>query len=455
MKINQSISKRQYAFITATAFEVLYGGAAGGGKSYGQLLDAFQYALKYPKSKQLILRRTFPELEKSLIRVSQEIYPRELYRYNKSNHTGRFINGSVIDFSYCDNEDDVYKYQSAEYDVIRFDELTHFTETMYIYLLSRCRGANGYPKRIKSTTNPGGVGHSWVKSRFIDIGPPDVEHTVKKTTRIFIPAKLKDNHFLMQSDPDYINRLEALDERDKKALLYGDWDLTEGRFFTEWNRLVHVIAPFPIPSDWSWYVALDYGLDMLAAYKIAVDNHNRAYVIDEIYTGKDNGGDGLIVSDAAKEIKRLIGTDKPRHIFAPPDLWNRQKDSGKSIAELFYESGIKLERVSNARAAGWLNMKEWLKIYSDETGQPCADLRIFLNCVNLIRTLPALQYDPKNPSDCMKEPHELTHAPDAIRYFISGRPSKAKKTQTPPKYDFKSQRPPKSSGGYGDKIKPI
>lgn len=455
MIINQSISKRQYAFINATAFEVLYGGAAGGGKSYGQLLDAMQYALKYPGSKQMILRRTFPELEKSLIRVSLELYPRELYRYNRSNHTGRFSNGSIIDFSYCDNENDVYKYQSAEYDVIRFDELTHFTESMYIYLISRCRGSTGFPKHIKSSTNPGGVGHSWVKSRFIDIGPPDTVHTVDGNTRIFVPAKLQDNHFLMKRDPDYIKRLELLGERDRKALLDGDWDLTEGRFFTEWDRAVHAIAPFAIPSDWAIYVSLDYGLDMLAAYKIAVDNHGRAYVLDEVYEGKDNGGPGLIVSEAAERLKALIGTDKPRYIFAPPDLWNRQKDSGKSIAELFYEGGVKLKRVSNDRAAGWLNMKEWLKIYSDETGEPCADLRIFSNCVNLIRTLPDLQYDPKNPADCMRDPHELTHASDAIRYFISGRPSKARKTPTSPKYNFKSERPVKAPGGFGDKIKPI
>jgi hypothetical protein len=102
----------------------------------------------------LILRRTFPELEKSLIRAHLEFYPRDYYKYNSGNHIGKFINGSIIDFSYCDNEKDVFRYQSAEYDVIRFDELTHFTESMYIYLLSRIRGANDYPKMAKSSTNP-------------------------------------------------------------------------------------------------------------------------------------------------------------------------------------------------------------------------------------------------------------------------------------------------------------
>lgn len=453
--MNLSITKRQHAFITATAFEILYGGAAGGGKSYGQIVDALLYALKYPKSKQIVFRRTYTELEKSLIRTSLELYPQEIYTFNKSSHTGIFKNGSIIDFAYCDKEDDVYKYQSAEYDVIRFDELTHFTESMYIYLISRCRGANGYPKHIKSSTNPGGTGHSWVKARFIDTGPPDSIITVGSTSRIFIPAKISDNKFLMENDPEYIDRLENLSEREKKALLFGEWDLNDGRFFDCWRREVHVIKPFVIPSDWNRYVALDYGLDMLAAYKIAVDNNNRAYVLEEVYEGKDSGGTGLIVSEASKRIKTLIAKDKIKSIFAPPDLWNRQKDSGKSIAELYHENGVKLTRVSNDRAAGWLNLKEWLRVYEGEDGRELADIRIFSNCINLIRALADLQVDSQNPNDCMKDPHELTHAPDALRYFVSGRPKKAARIASEPKYNFKSERPKIEGFGLGEKIKPI
>ena len=149
------ITKKQQRFINATATEVLFGGSAGGGKSYGQIVDALLFALKYPGSKQLLLRRTFSELDKSIIRTSLMLYPREIYSYNSSSHTGRFINGSIIDFGYCANENDVNQYQSAEYDVIRFDELTHFTEFQYIYLISRIRGSNGFPKQIKCSTNPG------------------------------------------------------------------------------------------------------------------------------------------------------------------------------------------------------------------------------------------------------------------------------------------------------------
>jgi len=451
-KLNLKITSRQNAFINADAFEVLYGGAAGGGKSYGQLIDAFLYAMRYPRSKQIIFRRTYPELEKSLIRVSQSLFPRKVYSYHRTVHTGTFINGSLIDFAYCDNEDDVYKYQSAEYDVIRFDELTHFTESMYVYLISRCRGANNYPKSIKSTTNPGGIGHSWVKKRFIDLGAPDTVYKVNGVTRTFIPAKLSDNRFLLESDPDYIKRLNTLDDRDRRALLEGEWELDEGKFFESFDKNIHTVRPFEPDRDLYRYIALDYGLDMLAALKIAVDRYGRAYVIDEVYEGKDNGGEGLIVSQASQRIKELCGNDDIRAIFAPPDLWNRQKDSGKSIAQLFYDNGIKLTKVSGARVSGWLALKEWLKVVTGEDGQKTSRLVVFDNCKNLIRTMNALQCDSQNPSDCARYPHELTHAPDALRYFIAGNPTATPKRTPEYRFGFNFEKPKRSGIGYGDSI---
>ena len=408
MNIDLSISTKQEEFINVKADEVLFGGAAGGGKSFGQLIDTMLYALEYPCSKQLILRRTFPELEKSLIRVHLGLYPREIYTYNSSNHTGKFRNGSIIDFGYCDSEKDVYKYQSAEYDVIRFDELTHFTEQMYIYLLSRIRGANNNPKMAKSSTNPGGVGHTWVKSRFIDIGEPNVVHKVGKTTRVFIPSKIQDNKFLLDADPDYINRLENLSERDQRALIDGDWDIFDGQYFNEFNRDVHVIEPFEIPEHWRRYVAMDYGMDMLAVLWMARDTEGNSYVYKEAYKS------GLIIAEAADEINRVNNGDKYQFIYAPRDLWNSRQETGKSVSDIFFEKGIRLSKTSVDRVDGWMATKEWLHVIDNrdiETGESIktSKLKIFRNCINLIRCLPTVQIDDKNPNDVATEPHELTH----------------------------------------------
>ncbi|MCI5588844.1 MAG: phage terminase large subunit [Lachnospiraceae bacterium] len=411
------ITEKQDLFINSKAFETLFGGAAGGGKSYGQLVDALLYALKYPKSKQIIFRRTFPDLERSIIRTSLEFYPKEVASYNSSKHIWRFKNGSIIDFGYIDNENDVYQYQSAEYDVIRFDELTHFTEYMYVYMISRCRGANPYPKYIKSSTNPGGIGHSWVKERFIDIGEPNKIHNIKQedgttTSRIFIPSLVQDNLFLMANDPDYLKRLQNLPEKEKKALLYGEWDIFDGQFFTEFKRDIHVCKPFEIPKTWRIFRTRDYGLDMCACYWIALDWNMNAYVYKELYESN------LIVSEAARKINEMT-TEDIYCDYAPPDLWNRNRDTGKSTSDIFAESGQYLTKADNNRVTGWLAVHEWLKVIEDEQGQKTCKLHIFSNCVNLIRTLPAVQHDEKNPNDVANEPHELTHAPDALRYFCT------------------------------------
>ena len=408
MKLNLTVTQKQKRFIDAAENEVLFGGAAGGGKSYGQMVDALLFALKYPASKQLVLRRTFSELDKSLIRTSLMLYPREIYTFNSSSHTGRFKNGSVIDFGYCAAEADVYQYQSAEYDVIRFDELTHFTENQYVYLISRVRGANSYPKQIKSSTNPGGIGHTWVKSRFIDAGrrgEPFIGCDGMK--RIFIPSLLDDNKFLSTGDPEYKKRLLALPEREKKALLYGDWDIFDGQYFSEFSRRAHVTEPFSIPDSWRKYRTIDYGLDRLACLWIAVSPDRKCYVYREFCESD------LPISAAAAAICER--TPKGEDIYAtlaPPDLFSRTQETGKTKASLFSEYGLTLTKTSNDREAGWLCIKELLRDTGDGPG-----LKIFSNADEIIRCLPALTVDKIRPTDCANEPHSITHAPDALRGF--------------------------------------
>ena len=409
LQVNWQMTEKQRAFVNAGTTEVLYGGAAGGGKSHVQVMDAMIYALKYPKSKQLVLRRTFTELDKSIIRTVMNLYPQRIFKFNSSSHTGVFANGSIVDFGYIATDNDLTRYQSAEYDVIRFDELTHFTEYQYTYMLSRVRGSNGYPKQLKSSTNPGNVGHQWVKKRFVDPAPPNTVFIGEgRLSKVFIPALLSDNPFLEKNDPTYRERLMALSERDKKALLYGDWNIFEGQYFDEFNEKIHVCEPFAIPKEWRRYRAIDYGLDMLAGVYVAVNSEGRAYVYREVSESN------LPISSAAHKILDACNKDEDFYItLAPPDLWNRSQETGRSKATIFAEAGLRLSKSNNDREAGWLAIKELLKV--DANGE--ARLQIFSTCREVIRCLPALIRDERKPTDCATEPHDITHVPDALRYF--------------------------------------
>lgn len=409
-----SITKKQGMFLEANADEVLFGGAAGGGKSYAQLIDAFQYAVRYQGSKQLMLRRTFPELVRSILQVSYSLFPQSIASYHKTEHQWRFYNGSTIEFGYCDSEGDVVKYQSAEYDVIRFDELTHFSEFQYLYLLSRNRGANDFPKQIKSTTNPGGIGHSWVKRRFIDSTMPNkVLVDTQGRSRIFIPAKVTENHFLMGKDPSYIKRLASLPTRERLALLEGCWDLFDGQYFDNFRRECHVVPYCGPQGGERIYCGFDYGLDMFACLFIAVDASGDFRVFAELYQS------GLLASVAAQRMKEMVQRFPVEQIFTPSDLWGTSAQTGRSIASMFQDVGLSLTKVSSSREAGWMMVKEALE--PTVNGKP--SLTICDNCLNLIRTLPALLRDSSNPNDTAKHPHELTHAPDALRYILMGIPT--------------------------------
>ena len=415
MRYSFKATPKQRAFIESEAFETLYGGAAGGGKTFVQALDALLYAGRYQGSRQLILRRTFRELERSMVPQTMALFPREFCRYNASRHLWR-VGASTIELGYIATEGDVQQYQSAEYDVIRFDEMTHFTEMQYRYMMSRVRGVNRFPKRIKCTANPGGVGHAGAKARFIDLGAPMQVHECEGGSRLFIPAKLEDNPFLMQADPDYELRMRNLPEEVYRALREGDWDCYVGQYFAEFRRETHVVQPFALPAHWRRYVALDYGLDMLAAYWIALDEGGRAVVYREVYEPN------LIIPEAARRLREADTGEQVTAWFAPRDLFSRRQETGRSVADIFAEEGLYLTQVSNSRVAGWYELKRRLQPVRDEFGGVSPRLTIFDSCVNLIRTLPSVQHDERNPNDVSGEPHELTHAPDALRYFCDGCP---------------------------------
>ena len=409
-------SERQAEFFRARNRYVLYGGARGGGKSWAVRRKAELNALGLPGLQQIIIRRTFPELrENHILPMRAELG--DLAVYSEKDKAFTFPNGSRIRFGYCAAESDVLQYQGQETDVLFIDEATQLTEWQFQWLDKMVRGANDHIKRTVLTANPGGVGHAFVKRLFID---RDFREAENPDDYLFIPAKVYDNPALMAKDPGYERGLKNLPPALRAAWLDGNWSVFAGQMFTEFDFGTHVIEPFDVPEHWRRYVALDYGMDMLAAYLIAIDEHDNAYVMRERYQGRDlaPGAEGLIASEAARVVADMVGEDKVNLYLAPPDLWQRKPETGRSVADIFREAaGINLTQASNDRVAGWMAVHERLKVEPDEQGQPSARLRIFRGCDNLIRTLPLLQYDEKKPNDAATEPHEITHAPDALRYF--------------------------------------
>ncbi len=395
-------NEKQKLFFLASRRFVAYGGARGGGKSWAVRKKAMMLCGTYSGIKVLILRRSYPEVrENHIIPLLSELDGVAVYK--DSEKCFNFQNKSRLKFGYCDSEGDVLRYQGQEYDVIFMDEATQFSELQFKTLTACLRGANDFPKRFYLTCNPGGVGHEWVKRLFIDREYRSGEHSDDYE---FIAAGVYDNHALTTSDPGYVAMLEGLPDELKRAWLHGDWNVLSGRYLTEFDVVKHVIQPFAIPPRWNVYFTMDYGLDMLAGYFIAVDEQGSAYVFRELYKK------GLIISEAAAEIQNsgIVANT----YLAPPDLWNSRQETGKSAAELFFEHGIVLTKAPNSRVSGWLSLREWLK---SDVGEP--RLRIFSGCTNLIRTLPLLCHDKRNPSDAATEPHEITHAPDALRYFCA------------------------------------
>lgn len=259
-----------------------------------------------------------------------------------------------------------------------------------------------------------------------------------------------DNPYLTKEQRADIEELQYKDPDLYAMLAEGKFVKKKGVYFNEFEKHIHVIDSFVIPKEWRRYRTIDYGLDMLACYWIAVDFNGKAYVYKELYQSD------LIISKAAKRILELTKDDEDIYqTFAPPDLWKRRQETGKSASELFMENGVFLTQASNNRVQGWLNLKEWLDPYKDEQEIMTADLVIANNCENLIRTLPQLLKDEKDPNDVALEPHELTHAPDAIRYFIAGRPAPTIKKKPDNIYNFEFEKPKPNPLGKGNKQRVI
>ena len=407
---------RQLEFFKARATYICYGGARGGGKSWAMRTKFVMLCGRYPGLKCLLLRRTLPELQENHVRPLQKLLIGAA-KYREKDKAFTFSNGSLLKMGYCEREPDTLQYQGQEWDVIGIEEATHFTEKQYSDLtLSLRTSRDDFEPRMYLTCNPGGVGHAWVKRLFIDREYKDGEHP---EDYLFIPAKVWDNSVLMRNNPGYVKKLLALPEDERRAMLDGDWDVYQGQYFSEFRRDLHVIDPIPIEPWWQVYRAIDYGLDRLACLWAAFDDLGNCFVFRELCVSN------TIVSDAARLILSS-GNEPVTCTFMPFDLMGRSSQTGVSIYEAFSSSGLRGTPVNNPRVDGWLNLKEWLHPVDDGTGVKKPRLRIFSTCQELIRCLPQLQFAKTgNPSDAAQEPHEITHAPDALRYLLDGRPRPA------------------------------
>ena len=430
-------NQKQESFLLSKTKYTAYGGARGGGKSWAIRTKAVLGALKYPKIRILIIRRTYPELRENHI-LPLMMLLKDAAKYNDSKKVFQFMNMSRIKLGYCDSDSDVLQYQGQEYDWIFIDEATQITEFQADIFKACLRGVNDIPKRMYFSCNPGGVGHAWVKRLFIDrdyrAGEDPEEYS-------FIPARVYDNTALLKADPGYVKNLESLPLDLRKAWLEGSWDIFAGQYFREFQRDIHVITPFIISSHWQRFRCLDYGLDTCCCLWLAVDEEGRIYVYRELFEAD------LILSQAAKRIIEMTPKgENIKYTVASPDLWNRRQESSESGAEVMFKSGLKgLLRANNERISGWRLMREYLQVAPDEFGEPGARLKIFDSCVNLIRSIPALIYDEKNTEDCAGEPHQYTHAPEALRYGLMSRPplsrAAVEKTEPLPDQGFRNRTP--------------
>ena len=427
----------QTDFLAAPEQEVLYGGAAGGGKSFAMVADPMRY-VNNPSANMLLVRRSTEEL-RELISVSKKLYPQAIpeARFLERDKTWVFPSGATLWMSYLDRDDDVSRYQGQAFNWIGFDELTQWTSPFaWNYMRSRLRTAKdtGLNLYQRATTNPGGAGHYWVKKAFVNPAPfgksfwaTDVEsgevikfpkgHTREGEPlfkRKFIPATLFDNPYLAD-DGMYEANLLSMPEHQRRQLLEGDWSINEGAAFPEFNSKIHVIDPFDIPSSWMRFRAADYGYGSYTGVLwFAVAPSDQLIVYRELYVSK------VTAADLAGMILEAEAGERMRYGVLDSSLWHNRGDTGPSLAEQMIIRGCRWRPADRSRGSRVSGKNEvHRRLQTDEfTGE--SRLVIFNNCRNLIAQLPSIPLDKNNPEDV--DTNAEDHLYDALRYGIMTRP---------------------------------
>lgn len=417
----------QKKFLEDTHRFVAFGGARGGGKSWAVRVKAVLLALKYPGIKVMIVRKTYPELRANHINPLRELVGKTAV-FKETAKEFVFKNGSVIKLGYCRNVKDLDRYQGTEVDVLFLDEATQLTEEQYDRFKACVRGVNEFPKRVYLTCNPGGVGHAFVKRLFIDRAYKTGENP---DDYVFYKSLVTDNAALMENDPDYIKRLEAMPPKLRKAWLEGDWNIFDGQFFEEFRdepthygdrRFTHVIEPFEIPDGWTIVRSFDFGFAKpFSCDWWAVDYDGRAYLILQLYgcTQTPNEGVKWHPDRIFEEIRRIETTHrwlKGKRItgVADPSIWDVSR--GEAIIDSADRHFVYFSRGDNKRVPGWMQVH--YRLAFDDNGYPM--VYFFNTCKAAVRTLPLLRFSDVNPEDL--DTSQEDHFADSFRYFCMSRP---------------------------------